>query len=193
MRADRQSESTMSETAKKCWTYDDLLQLPDDGNRYEIIDGELYVTPSPLTRHQKVLGILHHLLMTHLDSHPVGECYIAPLDVILSRVTVLEPDLLFISRERLDIAQEHGLVAAPDWVAEVLSPSTRRRDIGVKKRAYAKHGVREYWIVDPDLRRVDVFVRSRSALVHKIEATAGKVASPLVVPGFTVSLAKLFA
>jgi Uma2 family endonuclease len=187
------SDSAMDDTVKRPWTYDELQRLPDDGNRYEIIDGELYVSPSPKRSHQEVLGMLHHLLMSHLDVNPVGKCYMAPFDVIFGELTVVEPDLLFVSNERLAISTEGGLTAAPDLVVEVLSDSTWRRDVGVKFRLYESRGVREYWIVDPDERRVEIHALESGALVKKVDAKTGDVASPAVLPGFTASLAKLFA
>jgi Uma2 family endonuclease len=183
----------MGETAKRPWTYEEYLRLPDDGNRYEIVEGELLVTPSPLKQHQVALQMLSHLFLGYLESHPVGQCFIAPFDVILSANTVVEPDLLFVTKERLSVATEKGLTAAPDLVVEVLSPTTRRRDLGVKRQAYAKHGVREYWIVDPEARSVEIYVLRRRVFVKKVEATSGEVESPLVVPGLSIPLAKLFS
>lgn len=183
----------MAKSAKpRRWTYEDFLRLPDDGNRYEIVEGELLVTPTPLKSHQKAVGTLYYLLRLHLEANPIGECFIAPFDVILSDDTVVEPDLLFMSLQRLELATERGVIAAPDLVVEVLSDSTRRRDLGVKRRAYARYFVREYWIVDPDSGRLAVCVLERGELRKRIEATSGEVASPLVLPGFSVPLAKLF-
>lgn len=183
----------MGETAKRPWTYDELQRLPDDGNRYEIIDGELYVTPSPRRSHQDVLGTLYYLMRDFLERHPVGKCTISPFDVILGPATVVVPDLVFVSTERLAISEERGMTAAPDLVVEVLSDSTWRRDFGVKFRLYESRGVREYWIIDPDERRVEIHVLESGALVKKLEASAGEIASPVVLPGLQVPLARLFA
>jgi Uma2 family endonuclease len=194
MTVERQPEWSMPEIVKaRSWTYELWRRLPDDGNRYEIVEGALFVTPPPRKRHQKAAGTIHALLWIYLESNPIGECYMAPLDVKLSRKTVVEPDILFVSRDRVEIATEEGLIAAPDLVVEVLSKSTRHRDLGAKRRTYAKNGVREYWIVDPDHRRVDVYTLQRGSLVKRVHATSGEVASPLVLPGFSVPLAKLFA
>jgi Uma2 family endonuclease len=194
MTVERQPEWRMAEIVKaRSWTYELWRRLPDDGNRYEIVEGALFVTPSPRRRHQEAAGTLYRLLGNYLEANPIGECYHAPFDVLLSEKTVVEPDILFVSRERLEITTEEGLIAAPDLVVEVLSKSTRHRDLGAKRRAYGKNGVREYWIVDPDARRVDVYTLEQGNLVKQVHATSGEVASPLVVPGFSVPLAKLFA
>jgi Uma2 family endonuclease len=184
----------MSETTEpRPWTYEEWLRLPDDGKRYEIVEGELFVTPAPDEEHQEAVGTFYFLLRSYLEAKPIGKCYVAPFDVKLAEDTVVEPDILFVSKERLDIVTRRGLTAAPDLVVEVLSDTTRRRDLGPKREAYARHGVREYWIVDPDDRCISVYVLDHGNLVKQIEATSGEVASPLVLPGCSVPLAKLFA
>lgn len=110
-------------------TYDDLLAMPDDGLRHEIIDGVLYVSPSPGTPHQFTVGKLHQAIANYLDEHPVGEVYLAPFDVVFTRHDVVEPDLLFISTARLAVLTERNVTGAPDLVIEILSPSTRRVDL----------------------------------------------------------------
>jgi Uma2 family endonuclease len=193
MTMDRQQERSMSEPAEPPpWTNEERLRLPDDGNRYEIVKGDLFVTPEQEPEHQHAALALYRLLWKHLEANPVGECFNAPFDVMLDERTVVQPDVLFVSKERLGIIIRRGLTAAPDLVVEVISDYTRRRDIGPKLRAYAKHGVREYWIVDPRDRRVDVYVRDQRRFVNRLSATSGEVASPLVLPGFSVPLAKLF-
>jgi len=109
-------------------THDDFLLFPDDGRRHELIDGEHYVTPSPVTRHQRIVGNLFFALRIHLETHPVGEVIGFPLDVILSKHDVVEPDLLYVAKERRDSIFKDWARGAPDLVVEIGSPSTRRRD-----------------------------------------------------------------
>jgi len=136
-------------------TYQDYVLLPDDGKRYEILDGDLYVTPSPTARHQRISLNLVLVLARHVQTHMLGEVIAAPLDVILAEDSIAQPDILFISNERLPIVRDwvHG---APDLVIEILSPGTRDRDRTLKRHLYARHGVRELWLVDPDARSVEV-------------------------------------
>ena len=145
----------MATPAKKL-TWDDYLLFPDDGKRHELIDGVHYVTASPVLRHQAILGNLHLLLGPLVRERELGQVYFAPLDVILSDVDVVEPDLLFVRSERAEII-EQWVRGAPDLVVEILSPSTRRRDERLKRDLYERRGVDEYWIVDPEAETVKVY------------------------------------
>jgi Uma2 family endonuclease len=139
-------------------TYDDFLLFPDDGKRHELIDGEHYVTPSPNTRHQEILGNLHLLIGTWLQEHPVGRVFFAPFDVVFSRSDVVEPDLLYMSNERAqEILTARHVTGAPEIVVEIGSPGTRKRDETIKKRLYERSGVIEYWIVDPEFDVIRVY------------------------------------
>ena len=148
--------STMQTRAPKTW--EDVLRMPDDGNRYEFIGGRLYVTPAPVTRHQRVLrGLWSALIRIVMDSGR-GEVLSAPLLVEFPGTgDRVQPDLLFVSRERRAIIGEKQVTGAPDLVVEILSPSTAHRDRGIKLDLYARHGVREYWIADPVEDVVDVW------------------------------------
>src|ERR1700688_970618 len=139
-------------------TYQDLRRLPDDGMRHELIDGEHYVTPAPRPKHQRVSGRLYLRLGTYLEEHPCGRGYYAPLAVVWTDFVCVEPDLLYVSREREQLQMtEDYLEGAPDLVVEILAPSTKRFDQGVKHRLYERFGVSEYWIVDPEKEIVNVF------------------------------------
>lgn len=137
-------------------TYQDYVLLPDDGKRYEILDGDLYVTPSPTARHQKVSFNLELGLAQHVRAHKLGEVFHAPLDVILADDSIAQPDILFVSNERLPIVRD-WVYGAPDLVIEILSPGTRDRDRTLKRHLYARYGVRELWLVDPEARTVETF------------------------------------
>jgi len=182
-------------------TYADLVAMPEDGKRHELIDGEHYVTPSPTLRHQLVLSHLHLDLGGYVEANGLGQAFFAPLDVILSDYDVVEPDLLFVSTERLEQIGRAYIHAAPDLVVEVLSPGTRRIDATKKLRLYEKFGVAEYWMIDPEAEWVDVY-RAGSGQppelpgLHHLarlirERGDGPLTSPLF-PGLALQLDRLF-
>ncbi|MGH9189156.1 MAG: Uma2 family endonuclease [Acidimicrobiales bacterium] len=138
--------------ASRLLTYDDLQELPDDGRRHELLDGMLVVTPAPGGPHQVVVGALYRLL--HAARSPGTSVLIAPVDLLLSQTTVLQPDVVVVEAAE---ALEHKLTLPPLLVAEVLSPSTRAYDLGSKMLTYAAAGIGWYWVVDPT-RPVDVRV-----------------------------------
>lgn len=175
-------------------TYDDLLAMPDDGLRHEIIDGVLYVSPSPGTPHQFTVGKLHQAIANYLDEHPVGELYLAPFDVVFTKCDVVEPDLLFIRAERLSVLTERNVTGAPDLVIEILSPSTRRVDLTLKRDLFERQGVREYWVVDPVEATIDIHRQRGPALavVGTLTKAAGDVITSPLLPGFEVALSRLF-
>lgn len=142
------------------WTYEQFAQLPDDGKRYEVIGGELYVTPAPRPSHQQILVRLIGRLLQFVEQHELGNLYPGPIDVLFGEGDYLEPDLVFVRRDRLAIVSDRGLEGPPDLVIEILSASTAKRDRTVKRERYAFFGVPEYWVVDPEARRVEVY-RSR--------------------------------
>ncbi|HEV8397763.1 MAG TPA: Uma2 family endonuclease [Vicinamibacterales bacterium] len=130
------SDPTRPPSAGVKLTYDDLVHFPDDGKRHELIDGEHYVTPSPDTRHQRIVLTLANLIWNFLEANRVGEVFGAPLDVVFSDIDVVEPDLLFVSQARMDVVTTQNIQGAPDLVVEVGSPGTRRRDEKIKHRLY---------------------------------------------------------
>jgi Uma2 family endonuclease len=145
------------------WTYAEFAKLPEgDGNRYEVIAGELYVSPSPGIRHQRVLTKLLRSLGDYVDSQELGDLLVGPIDVLFAEGDYLAPDLVFVRRERMSIESKRGIEAAPDLVVEILSPSTARRDRNLKRDRYQHFGVPEYWIVDPDKREIIVHGKDRS-------------------------------
>ena len=119
------------------FTYDDFLLFPDDGKRHEIIDGEHYVTPSPNTRHQKLVGRLHLALGNFLEAHPEhGQVFLAPFDVVFSFYDVVEPDLVFVAGDQLEILTDKNIQGTPALVVEILSKGTRKRDELIKRRLF---------------------------------------------------------
>jgi Uma2 family endonuclease len=175
-------------------TYADFLLFPDDGKRHELIDGEHYVTPSPNLRHQTISGRLHHLISIYLDDRPIGEVWAAPLDTVLSNFDVVEPDLIYVSRERSSILTTQNIRGAPDLVIEILSPGTLRRDEGIKRRAYERFGISEYWIVDPDLNRVSVYRLDgeRFELIGQSSSEQNDTLQTPLMPGLAISVRDLF-
>jgi len=141
--------------AKIKFTYTDYLQLPED-KRYELIEGEFSMVPSPNYLHQVISKRLFRALDDYVRNLELGEVLYAPLDIILSEENVLQPDILFISKERAAIIIDKNIHGAPDLVIEILSPSTMEKDRGLKQKLYAKFGVREYWLVDPDKKIIEV-------------------------------------
>ena len=149
--------STM-QTQQTPKTWEDVLRMPDDGNRYEFIGGRLYVTAAPVIRHQRISKRLEAALVRVLEDPGHGEVFYAPCLVEFPGVgDRVQPDLLFVSDERREIIGEKQVLGAPDLVVEILSPSTAHRDRGIKLDLYARSGVRQYWIVDPDEDVVDVW------------------------------------
>lgn len=173
-------------------TYDDLVQMPADGNRHEIIDGELFVTAAPMKKHQKLLYRLTRVVAAHVAAGRLGEVYFAPVDVRLATNGIVQPDLLFIRRDRLHIYLPSGLVeGAPDLVVEILSPTTRSVDLTRKADLYAREGVPEYWIADPDTTALTVYAL-RDGTYEPVATEPGTVRS-LVLPELVVDLDVRFA
>src|ERR1700693_5133838 len=144
-------------------TYSDYAALPDDGRRYELHHGELSVAPAPGARHQEAIVNLIGLLNEHVRSRGLGKVFVPPTDCILSNVTVVQPDVLYIATDRLAIISERGIEGAPTLVVEVLSPSTAHLDRGRKMKLYAEHGVPYYWIVDLESRSVEAYTLTGAA------------------------------
>jgi Uma2 family endonuclease len=185
----------MRPTALPKLNYDDFLSFPDDGRRHELIDGEHFVTPSPATVHQRLVGELHLALATHLKGSRLGEVFVAPFDVVLSNHDVVEPDLLVILADQQDILTEKHVRGAPAILIEILSPGTRRRDETLKRDLYERAGVREYWMVDPDARTITVCRQIGSPefdCTTELRAASGDVLTSRHLPGFSLALARLF-
>jgi len=138
-------------------TYEDYVELPDDGRRYEILDGELEVSPAPAPLHQRVSQNLSFALHGHVRSRKLGSVYCAPIDVILAPTTVVQPDLVFVSAGREAIVTARAVEGPPDLVVEILSPWSVRRDRVAKAAVYARFGIGQYWLLDPEARRAEVY------------------------------------
>jgi Uma2 family endonuclease len=162
-----------------------------EGDRVELIDGVAYVTPAPRPSHQFIAQNLNRLLDRHIQAGKLGRLAAAPLDVRLSDHDVVQPDLIFIARERLAIIGDVAIEGAPDLVVEVLSPGTRERDLGAKRDLYARAGVREYWLVDPPARTIEILSLEGGAYVPVPPDAAGLAQSALL-PGLTFDAEAVF-
>ena len=176
------------------FTYEDFLSFPDDGKRHEIIDGEHYVTPSPNTKHQRIVVNLTGLLHAHLSRHPGGHLFVAPFDVLFAEHDVVEPDLIYVSRARADILTTQHIRGAPDLLVEILSPSTRKTDEVTKRKRYEHFGVLEYWVVDPELDAIKVYRRVDEAFVRVAELSVERqdVLTTPLLPEFAAPLGEIF-
>ncbi len=146
----------------------------------------------PIQRHQLVSVNIERALDLFVRAIDLGELYHSPIDLLLAQDSVVQPDILFIRKDRLGTVGEKAILGALDLVVEILSDSTLRRDLVLKRRLYAAHGVREYWIVDPKSERVEVLVLEAGELAKKAAVTEGEVASMEALPGLRVALAEIF-
>jgi Uma2 family endonuclease len=176
------------------FTYDDYLLLPEDGPRYELIEGELLMTSAPLMGHQRLSSRLNVRIGSFVEREALGELFAAPTDVYLSPTNVVQPDLFFVAKEHSDRITRACLEGPPDLVIEILSDSSRQRDEVVKPRLYARFGIPEYWIFDRFRESVRVFrlVAGTYRKHAELSAEAGdRLATPLL-PGLEIDLAELF-
>lgn len=179
------------ENSKTKLTYEDYVGFPEDGRRHEIIDGDHYVTPSPSSYHQLLSVSITAQLFTQVRSSGMGQVLPAPIDVFLSQVDIVQPDIIVILEEHTSIITKKNIQGPPDLVVEILSPTTSDRDRNLKKSLYQRAGVREYWIVDPDAKHVEQYVLEDNGQYaargrHDDEITAQ------ALPGVKVDLAKVW-
>jgi len=173
------------------FTYQDLLNTPEDGKRYEVLEGDLIVSPSPSWRHQRIVTrVFEMLLKAERAGH--GKVVTAPMDVVMDEHDVTEPDLLFIVTQRTGITTETHVAGAPDLVVEVLSESTRKRDVITKRRIYERYGVLFYWMVDPEEETVRVCQLRDGKYSEPVILRAGQDLSCPLFPGVAVDVASFF-
>lgn len=173
------------------FTYQDYRTLPED-KRYELIEGEFYMTPSPMEPHQRFSWRIQFRLGRFIEDNDLGYIYAAPMDVYLSEINVVQPDLMFISRGRRGIIKTDNIKGAPDLVIEILSPGTATRDLHLKRTLYGKFGVMEYWIVDPEAKSVEILTQGRDGLeTHRVFPQNTILEAP-ILPGFSMNLEEIF-
>jgi len=174
------------------FTYDDYRQLPDDGKRYEIIDGELYMATSPTPNHQTIVNNFSFALTAYLRAHPIGKIFPAPLEVYFTKTNLAQPDVIFISKERRHIIKTKNVKGAPDLVIEVLSPGTERRDRTIKRKMYAQFGVREYWMAKANTATVEILRLQDGKLVPVARLEKSDLLTSPLFPGLKIPRAEIF-
>lgn len=175
-------------------TIEDYLALPEDnGHFYALLDGELEVTPAATPKHQEIVIRLGRLLLEYVSERKLGKVYVAPVDVIFDTRNATQPDLVFVRADRLGIIGPKNIQGAPDLAVEVLSPTTRRMDLGKKKEIYARFAVPHYWIVDPKAERIDLLRYDGREYALEARVDRPGVAEPLAFPGLRLPLDEVFA
>jgi Uma2 family endonuclease len=149
------------------WTVDDYMELPEDGNQYEIVSGILELRPSPSTSHQRLSHTIDHLITDQCKNEYIIIC--APIDVFFADNETRQPDIVMIHRSREEIVEERGIVGAPDLVVEIISPNSAKRDRLQKKEIYERSGVPEYWIVDPFNKTIEQYTLRKGSSVYQLE------------------------
>ena len=178
--------------AKVIFTYEDYRQTPDDGKRYEIIDGDLCVSFPPPVNHQVMIGNLLFALSSFVKSQALGEVILGPVEVYFSDTNIAQPDLIFINHARRHIVKPTKVKGAPDLVIEVLSPGTEKRDRTIKRRMYAQFGVCEYWMAKAKTATVAILRLRDGKLVPAAHLGKSDVLTSLLFPGLEIPLAEIF-
>jgi len=176
---------------KKKLTYEDYAELPE-GAPYQLIGGELVLTPAPVLYHQRISRRLVLHMGAFVDSHRCGEIFFPPTDVYLDEHETYQPDIVFVSNDRKGILQKKRIEGAPDLVVEILSPTTARFDLGEKFAAYEKYGVLEYWIIEPAGKTIEIFVWAEGRLVTDQKAGEHARVESKVLAGFGMDTNDIF-
>ncbi len=173
-------------------TRHDYQEMPEGPPYFQVIEGELIMAPSPDTFHQDIVANLCHLFRQYLDKKPVGIIALAPLDVFLSDVNVYQPDVIFVSNARRSILTKRGVEGAPDLVVEVLSPGTARYDRGSKRKIYARTGVKELWIVDPETKSLQAYELTKNAETPAATHGPDSIFKSSLLPGLRIRAQAVF-
>ena len=184
------ARDTMTQHKLK-FTVNDYMTAPPD-KRYQLLDGEMILVPSPTNRHQATLGELFTAVSQFVSRNGLGQVRFAPLDVVLSSYDVVQPDLLYVSSERSGIITDANIQGAPDLVVEILSPGTAVYDRGYKRTLYGRSGVREYWLVDLEASTVEVLTARDQELVTGTTYGRGDTMTSPVLPGLAIELQQIF-
>ncbi len=173
-------------------TRDDYRQMPDGPPYYQVIGGDLVMSPSPSLSHQDVAGRLYAVILGFLEKQRLGEVFIAPVDVYLGATNVYQPDVVFVSRANRSRITDRGIEGPPDVVIEVLSATTARYDRGLKRKTYARTGVKELWLADPETRTIEVFRLAKDAETPALTCGPADSITTPSLPGLRVELAAVF-
>jgi Uma2 family endonuclease len=174
------------------FTYEDYAAMPNTGKRYQLVEGELIVSPSPTVRHQIVMMRIANALYNHVEAKRAGLLLAGPVDAILSDEDVYVPDIVFVSKARKKIIAPEGFRGAPDLCVEVLSPSNRRLDVKTKRANYAKFGVPELWIVDPDEDNIRLFRLQENPTTPQRVFEENDTLKTTLLPEFELKLGPVF-
>lgn len=180
----------MGATPERMLDYSDYAAIPDDGKRYEVLEGSLYVTPAPSSAHQHASKRLFLQLQEYFEGRSLGEVFFAPIDVILSAHDIVQPDLVVVARA--EQVSKRGIEGSPVLAVEILSPSTREHDRTRKSGRYANLGIAHYWIVDPEARSLECRRLERGGYVVTAHAEGSATLSVPDWPGLTLRLAELW-
>lgn len=175
------------------WTYDDYLQLPDNGFRYEILDGDLHMSPAPAPRHQLLILRLGGAILRHLELNNAGRAFPAPVDVRLDENVLVQPDLVVVLNAKLPNVSEREITGPPDLLIEVISPSSVVVDRRRKFDLYASYKVREYWLIDLEEHVIEINVLRGEAYSLLAKFTRGQRLVSEVLPGLEIDPADVFA
>ncbi len=176
---------------KKAFTYKDYEKLPE-GAPYQLIGGELVMTPSPVPYHQILIGRIFLTLSEYTKENNAGSVILSPIDVYFSETDTYQPDIIFIGRDRLDIIGKKKIEGAPDFIIEILSPATAYYDLRAKKDVYEQSGVKEYWIVDPMQKSIEAFVNKKGKFELAGSARSEGAVRSHILKGLAVSLKEIF-
>ena len=171
-------------------TYQDFILFPDNGKRHELIDGDHYMTPAPSVRHQAISRNIEYFFEKYFRKTKKGSIFDAPIDVYLSDYDIVEPDLIIISIKNSSIIEEKYIKGPPDIIIEILSPSTKKNDLSLKKHLYEKHGVKEYWIVNPFINEITQYVLKDKAYV--LSGTFTRSITSQLFPELEIDLHEVF-
>jgi Uma2 family endonuclease len=173
-------------------TVENYKLLPETGPRYQLIQGDLFMAPAPNRFHQEISRNLQFELHSYLKRNPIGKLFDAPFDVYLDEVNVFQPDLIVVLNERLEILTEAGAEGAPDLVVEILSPKTRHLDLVNKKQEYARAGVKELWIIDPEPRSITIYQFASDGVEKTRQLVEEDALSTDLLPGFHLASETIF-
>jgi Uma2 family endonuclease len=173
-------------------TTDLYRQMPEGPPYYQLIEGNLLMSPSANFHHQDIAGFLYRMIGNYLDDHPIGKIVIAPSDVFLDDINVFQPDLYYVRNEQRDVLTKDGAQGAPSLVVEILSPSTATRDRNEKRVVYARSGVGEMWIIDPEMEQIEVHALARGLNAPPLIIRRPDSFAPTLFPGLTIDTDRLF-
>lgn len=174
-------------------TYSDYQRLPDDGRRYEILDGELSMSPSPQTLHQRVLLNLGFELHAHVRRRKLGEIFLAPYDVVLTAHDIVSPDLIFVANANRSIVTTRNIRGVPDLLIEIISPNRPALDTRKKKSTYQRCRVPNYWILDPVKQSLIEYVLADAEYEARSEKSASAILTSSIFPKLKLRLDRVWA